>query len=414
MVLVFAAALVSFQSFAQTRGPSYNPGQGQGQGHHGQGNGPQGPQGPIPGQGGTYQPYPLPGQGSSYSSSRIIQQIVRMNVRSYDRLDLAQLLRLSYQEESSLQLLSLTITAQSMMGSSSLQLSDRGRILDSEIISRQLSTVRMQIPMSALAGLELSASGDLFIDSIAAEVSDYGQSPYPGQYEQQVQPNQLLTLRVGQMVRGYAAIDLDQLARQQMGLSLLGAEIQRVVVQGRPAMYGRSASVQVQLNQRLASEVKFLSQAQDQLPLPIQSLEAVRDLDLIVNGDAEILEIRIRVGNVRPQGPQGPQYPMPSQRIYVGQEVSYRMPLELSRLLGYQSQLIRSITIEARSMRQVQAQLSLLSSYGEVQGVIMVRGSSIRGTVQLRRPMSAQELRLEAMDSVWIEALEIEFENYKY
>lgn len=122
--------------------------------------------------------------------------------------------------------------------------------------------------------------------------------------------------------------------------------------------------------------------------------------------------IAIRVGNVRPQRPQAPQIPQ-NQRIYVQQEVSPRLPLELSRLLGYDSRLIRSITIEARSMRGLNAQLSLLAGYyGEFQGSVMVGQYTARATLQLHRPMAAYELRIESYQPILIEALEIEFEQY--
>jgi hypothetical protein len=262
-----------------------------------------------------------------------------------------------------------------------------------------------------MEGLELTATSDLFIESISAEVSSFKPSPLPLPREHQVGPNQMVTLQVSQAVRGYAVVDLEEIARQQLGLTFRGANVQRVVVHGRPLMYGRSASVQVQLNGRIASDSKFLNPNQGQVPLPVQSIEEVRDLSVVVNGDAEIFEIRVRVGNVRPQQPQGPSFP---QRIIVQQEVNGRMPLELSRLLPYSHQMIRSITIEARTFRQVSGQLSVVGIYGELQGVFQVRQNSARVAITLRRPMMPSELRLESLDSVLVEAIELEVEPYRY
>lgn len=380
LVLFFAVLLVSFQSHAQRN--------------------PQGQQGEV------------------------IQQHVNRNARAFESLSLSELLRLSYSEERDMELISISMMAEHLgQGQTLLELMQHGRPIASDTVRKNLKEVRMVIPArTLLSGLTLQASGDIMIQSITAEVlrsripgpgpgPGPGPQPYPGPgYELPAQPNSLITISLNQMVRGHARIPLAQLARQQ-GISLIGAQIDRVVVLGQPSMYGRSASVQVELNNRPVGAIKYMVAGDRNTPLQVQSMEEVRSgLALVVNGDAQIQEVRIRVGQVRPQGPQGPQFPQ-SQRIYVGQEVSRYMPLELSRLLGYESRLIRSITIEARTQRHLQAQISLLGSYGEVQGSMIVQSGSVRGTIHLRRPMAAHELRLETQTSVVIDSLELEFDN---
>jgi hypothetical protein len=69
------------------------------------------------------------------------------------------------------------------------------------------------------------------------------------------------------------------------------------------------------------------------------------------------------------------------------------------------------VTIEARALRPVQVQLSLITSLGESQGTLFIGHQFIRATLPLRRSYSAQELRLEALSSVQIEAIEVEFES---
>lgn len=412
-LLVFAALLMSFQSYAQI---SVEIGRGPGQ----HGHGPRGPRPQQPGQQYPGQQYPgqqYPDYGS-YQPSEMLREEVRQTIRSYDRRELSELLRLSYGEEYSTQLITLSIRAQSLMaGPSQLQLQQNGRIISSASVSRMLSEVMISVPMNTLmSGLELSSLSDIYIDSITAQVQRGGYNPYPGpDRDTQVQPNQLVTLIVNQSVRGYANIDLEALARQQMGLTLAGAQLDRVVVQGQS--FGRAASVQVELNRRPVGEMKYLSPGQT--PLQVQSLEEVRSLGLIVSGDAQIQEIRIRVGQVRPQypqgpqGPQGPQYPGQTQRIYVGQELSNRYPMPLSGLLPYENRLIRSVTIEARSRVVGQAQIVLGSIYGGAQqGMIMVNQNSVRATIRLVRPMSAQELQLQTNSIVSIDSLEIEFDSY--
>ncbi len=400
LLLFFALLFVSLQSYAQSpRGPRpQQPSQGSGQ---------------LPG---YYEPLPQSPQ------SEMIHEEVRQTIRGYQRLSLAQALRLSYGEENSTEIVSLSVRAQSLMnGPAQLEIMQNGRLLSSQTVRRNSNEIFFSVPLRTLVGgLELSAVSDIYIETITAQVQrSYNPNPYPGPgREQQVSPNQLITLVVNQQVRSYGLIDLDRLARQQMGLTLSGAQIERVVVQGQPLYSGRATSVQVELNGRLASDAKYLSSAQAQLPLPVSSLEEVRQLSLRVNGDADIREIRIRVGQVRPQGPQypgpqnpGPQYPGQTQRVYVQQEVSSRYPLSLSSLLPYESRMIRLVTIEARS-RVGQSQLILSAIYSGQQGAIVVNQNSARATIRLARPMSASELQLMTSSVVQVEALEIEFDQY--
>lgn len=396
LLLIFAALLMSFQSYAQI---SVEIGRGNGNG----------PRGPRPGQGqGHHRPLPDYNQ----PMAELIHEEVRMNLRSYERMSLASLLRLSYGQENSMELITLSVRAQSLMnGPAQLELLQHGRPLSTQTVRRQLNEIVLTVPMrTLLSGLELHSVSEIYVESITAQVQrPYGPGPGPGQgYEQPAQPNSLITLQVNQSSRGYLRVPLEQLARSQMGISLRGAEIERVVVQGLDS-YGRAASVQVELNGRLVGQVKYLSQGQT--PLPIQSMEAVQSLALIVSGDAQISEIRIRVGQVRPQGPQYPQGPA-TQRIYVGQELSNRYPMPLSGLLPYENRMIRSVTIEARSRAGIQSQISLASIYGGQQGAILVSQHNARATIRLARPMSAQELQLLTNSVVIIDSLEIEFDQY--
>lgn len=348
----------------------------------------------------------------SREGNRITER-VQQNLRMHERLRLSDLLRLSYQEQSSIEILSLIISAQSLQGQAQLELSQHGRPLATEVVRKQLKEIKFALPQRTFAeGLELSSASEIFLESVTAEVSYSRPAPIPPRpspgYEQQPVPNSMITLSVNQQVRGYAVIPLEQLARQQLGLSLTGAQIERVVVQGQPSMYGRAASVQVQINQRLIGQAKYLSSAQKQTPIPLQSFEEVYSLGLVVSGDALISEVRIRFGAVRPRQPELPR----TQRIYVGREVQSRMALELSHLLPYEQRMITSITVEARSLRYAQADLALVSIYGGVQGTLYVSSYSQKQVIRLMRPIAASELRFQSASSVHIEALEIEFEQY--
>lgn len=351
-----------------------------------------------------------------YRDSNIITERVNQSIRMYERLRLADLLRLSYEQQRNIEIKSLSVMASSLQGQAQLELTQNGMPLASSTVRRQLKEINLILtrPVS-VDGLELSSASEIMLESITAEISlrgmpgpGPGPGPRPDPREQQVLPNSLLTLQVNQDIRGMGEIPLKQLVKQQMGLSLEGAEIDRVVVQGSPSGYGRAASVQVELNGRLVGMEKYLSAAQNRTPLPVQSLEAVRTLKLLVRGDARIHTVLIRVGQVRPQQPQLPRI----QRIQVNQEISRRMPLELSRLLPYENRLIRSISIDARtSGRQAAAIVTLMSNMGEMIGTTYVSQMPARQTIQLYRPLRASEIRLEADAQVMIDSLEIEFEQ---
>lgn len=382
LLLAFATLLVSFQSYAQISVEIGRPGRGQ--------NRPQ--------------PQPLP-----QAHNEVIREQVSQTLRPYQRVRLIDLMRLSpYQERS--ELLSLRLMAESLVqGPAQLEISERGRILAVERVKRNLNEVAFIVPIGTrLESLELTASADIFISSLSAEISsDRYPQPGPG-YETQVTPHSLITLQVNQSVYGRGVISLDQLARQQLGVTLEGAQIERVVVEGQPSGYSRQASVQVEMNHRLVSDIKFLGQGR-QLPLPVSSLEEVRTLNLIVSGDAHIMDVRIRVGQVRPRLPEYPR----AERVVVRQEILPRAALHLSSVLPYEARLVRSITVEGRATRQIQAMLSLVGIYGEHQGSGVLSSGPSRATIVLRRPMPASELRLEVSERALIDSLEIEFETHR-
>ncbi len=356
----------------------------------------------------------------TYRDSNVITERVGQSIRMYERLRLADLLRLSYEQQRNIEIRSLSVLASSLQGQAQLELSQNGLPLASETVRRQLKEVKFILQRSVSAdGLELSSNQEIMLESITAEVSMRGMpgpGPIPGPYpgprpdprEQQVLPNSLLTLHVGQEFRGFGEIPLKQLVKQQMGLSLEGAEIERIAVEGSPSGYGRAASIQVELNGRPVGIEKYLSVAQRRTPIQVQSFEEVRSLKLLVRGDARIQTVIIRVGQVRLQQPQLPRV----QRVQVNQEVSRRFSLELSNLLPYENRLIRSISIEARSSgRQSAGTLSLMSRMGEFLGTTYVSQMPSRQIIQLHRPMTASEIRIEADSQILIDSLEIEFEQ---
>jgi hypothetical protein len=359
-----------------------------------------------------------------------ITEHVNLSLRS-ERVLISELLRLTFHEQRNLEISALTLTVRNLdLNSSTLELRNRRGLVASEIFRRQTREVRFFLPSRTLIeDLELYTRSEVIIESITAEIAPsfpqsgthipgrgHGRSdfprPTPGHNDSTYQSSSLVTLRVNQLVRGHAVIDLERLARYQ-GLRLRSEDIEQIVVQGQSSSFSRPASLQVQVNGRSITDVKLLSSGQRAVPFNIRSHEVLRSMELDVNGDAEIFDITIRLGQ------SGSHRPYPgsssSQKIIVAQHLSPGRPLDLSRLLGYERRLISAITIDARSIVHLQGQLTLLSAYNESLGSLLVGPHGIRATIHLRRPVMAQELRIEASTSISVDSLEIEFDHhYRY
>lgn len=376
LVLAFATLLVSFQSFAQRPNRPHPQGQPS--------------------------PYSQPSDGRA----EVITEQVRQTLRPFEILRLTQVLRL--QQERGTEILNLSVLAQTYRGRAELTAQSFGRPLSApERVRPQLSQINLVFPQQTqLEGLELVSSDEIIIESITATIRR-SHIPGPG-FPQggQVMPNQLITLQLNQQVRGMAEIPLKQLVKQQLGLSLEGAEIERIVVEGQP-VGGRFATVQVEMNNRFVSQAEPLSFGQRRQPIKLMTNEEVRgNLRLHIRGDAFIQEILIRVGQVRGGGfPQ----PLPPQRILVRQEIGQGRALELARLLPQETRPVTALSVEA-STRFNQTELSLLSFQGQILGSILVTQIPMRHSrIQLIRPASLHELRLSSWAPVMIESLELEF-----
>ncbi len=352
------------------------------------------------------------------SSSEIISERIQQSLRMGQRLALSELLRLSIQEQRQIEVLSLRVSAQAFQGRGQLDISSLGRLIGQIQVRRQLSEQTILLPALTRAdGLELSSQDDIFLESITAEII---RPRFQQTREQQPLPQQMLNLRVDQDIRFSGQIDLRELVRQQLGLTLEGSEIARVIVRAqptsiRPRMGGQIASCQVELNNRLVGPMKPISASQMQTPLQVNSLEEVQSLRLIVNGDARISEISIRIGQVRPVRGGG-QWGGQSQgqrleRFQVGQEISSNRPLELSRILPNEFRTVRSIALSARSTRSQSAEVALLSWSGQLLASVIISQVPMQPVLQLMVPMSIRDLKLQSFTNVLIDSIEIEFER---
>ena len=291
-VLVLFAALAT-QANAQSRGGHHGSAQG-GYGQQGSAQGGYGQQGSA--QGGYGQQGSAQGGYGQPGPAQVITQRISQSLRMREVRRVSELLRLSMSESMELNANSITLFASSLRNPAMIQISSRGRMISNQIIQRQLSSVTILLPaQSRLDDLEISASDDMLIDTITvlAESSRVRRQDMPAM------SGQLIKLDLRQDVRLSAEINLKQLVQQQLGISLEGAQIERVAVQGQ-VLRGRSATVQVGMNNRIISEVKTISEFQGVTPLPLGTMEEVRgDLTLLVRGDVFLSQIIIRVAQVR-------------------------------------------------------------------------------------------------------------------
>lgn len=347
-------------------------------------------------------------QSFAQTTHEVLSERVELNTRPNERLRVSDLLRLSLQDEQGLSVRSLTLTAQHLgQGPAPLNISSNGQTIATETVRKNLKEIKIplnsQVPVS---GLEISSASEIFISAISAEVSvtrlPPGPFPPTPSYEQQVTPQSVVTLSIQQNVRGRTIIPLAELVRRQLGLTLQGAQIQRVVVLAQPG-FGPAASVQVELNNRLAGRAKYISRTERTTPLPVQSLEEVRSLNLIVNGDAQIFEIRIRVGEVRPRQ----SFPQ-NQRYVVQRQITSQRPFMLSQVTGNQYYPVRVVTLEARAQQFGQTELRLRTVSGEFQGRVFINQGMVRVTLPLSRMIYPQELVLEASNPLVLESIELQ------
>jgi hypothetical protein len=262
----------------------------------------------------------------------------------------------------------------------------------------------------SLDHLRLVAQGEVFVESLRAEVSSQRRSQGHQQWTPQVSPDQIVSVQVNQQVRGGTRIDLKRLLETQQNLSLVGAEIERVIVEGQ-SVGGRTATVQLELNQFLLGSSEFLSPQHSRKPLRVQSMELVStNLSLHVRGDAFIQEVLIRIGRVE----QRHEYPRENEgRIFIGETVESQRPLMLARYTRGQDSWVQTIELEAQALES-QAELAVVSVRGEFLGSSIVRTGRQSIRINLSRPTRMSELLLQSWSRVRVDYLTKEESEYSF
>jgi hypothetical protein len=334
-----------------------------------------------------------------------IHERVQQTLLPFQAAELSHLLRLHAQDARQ-ELLSITIQAQSFRGSGQLQIQSRGLTLQTVHIRHQ-QDVTVALSGSRIDEITLMATGEVFIESISAQLARRGGRPQGPHW--QLQPFSQHRLFVNQMVRGFSSVRLEELFQQQIGLPLLNAQIRSVRVQGRVfGGPGRGHGHGRHLQARLGLELNGRQVGQaimDQfgsVDIPVASIEEARTLRLQVQGDVQIDAVEVQLGQVR-----GGQHLPARATISVHQEILNHRPLELGQLLPFEQRPVRSLTINARS-RLSSAEVALSNGF-QILGSVIVSQIPMRSSIHLLRPTQLQGLRLQALSGVVVESIELEF-----
>jgi hypothetical protein len=337
--------------------------------------------------------------------NQVITENVNQMLRMGESRSVAELLRLSLNDSRSLSVQSITLTA-SARGQAQVEIYNKGRSQSGpQFIRGRMNQVTFPLPAGTnIEDLELRVQSEILLDSMSAQVQNSYPAPSPFPGRMQPMSGQMLRLDLREEIRYSGVIDLKRIIEQQLGITLVGAQIERIAVQGM-VLRGMGASVQVAMNNHSVGPIKTLSPSQGVTPIPLNTFEEVQSsLVLVVQGDVVISQVNIRVGQVRILQPL-PQRP---ERIQVSQQVSAGRPLELSRLLPYENRLVSSISLEGRTIQTSQAEVALIS-LGQILTSTIVTQIPMKSVLQLLRPMPVRDLRLESFSPVMIDTLEISF-----
>ncbi len=112
---------------------------------------------------------------------RILTENLYRNLRPQEQLRLPRVFRLYPEEARSMEILSLTVTARGYQGRTQIQILQFGRVLLGGLIGAQTTTLRLPFPRGTrIQDLVLASRGDLYIETLSAEVRDNRRpSPIP-------------------------------------------------------------------------------------------------------------------------------------------------------------------------------------------------------------------------------------------
>lgn len=234
----------------------------------------------------------------SYGRNETYQESIQQTLQEGQSARLSNLLRISGPEVREMDVISLSFTAQSFNGPAELYLYSNGQFLQTLQVSRNLRQIRAYLPANVpLNGLVISVSEEVFLDSVYVEVRKKEINRHD-RYDRQVVAGSFLKLNVYQNINGQGQIELQRLINQQLGLSLEGAEILKITVEGRPQGLV-PVLLQAELNNRTIGKPKLFHIAKSRVHLNVGSREEVDSLRINVVGDIQITRVIISIGQVR-------------------------------------------------------------------------------------------------------------------
>lgn len=111
---------------------------------------------------------------------RVITENLYRHMRPQEQLRLSQVFRLFPDEARNLEIISLTVTARGYQGRTQIHVLERGRILLGGLIGMQTTNLRLPLPQGTrIDDLTLGTRGDLYVETLRAEVRQRYPSPGP-------------------------------------------------------------------------------------------------------------------------------------------------------------------------------------------------------------------------------------------
>lgn len=331
-----------------------------------------------------------------------VTQRVQESLRSGESLKISQWLRLSDSEARELVGLKLRVRNQNG-SSSSLSLLAQGRVLETtQVRSSYSEEITFHLSSEIhLETLRLICHGEVMVESISGVLRNY--QDYGSTYLRQPEPEEMIQLHLNKVVRGGTRFQLSHMTQEMQGLTLEGAEIERIILIGRAESRTRtSASAQVLMDGRPVSGHELVNTYSDKTPIRILSSQSVtHSLELLVQGEMIVDAVLIKVGRV--------------QRIRSSHEslIPIREILERGQTLSLAPFSRRSppgvdrFTLQVTSLERY-GEIQILNSWGEIIMTETLRSGSSRVEIVLPRNTELREVSLRSWSRVMVESIEFE------
>lgn len=228
---------------------------------------------------------------------------------------------------------------------------------------------------------------------------------YENDYRYPIPNQEVLREHVNLHLRRFENIRLVDLLRlsyreqNELSISFLSLKLR--------TSYNNLAEITLTTRGRLISR-KVIRRNLEELEFFLPPNTPIQDIEFYVNTEVYLSMATAKVSWMRRPLPEMPR----TQRVLIRRQISPGADLALAELFRYNPRRIRSVTIEARGLGRFHSNLNLVANYSDIQGVIFVREAPLRATLKLRRPMTAQELRITASSPLLLESIEVEYEHY--